>query len=91
MAPSKVATNIRGSAAYKKKDGTLSISKDQTSIIWVPLQTRDASSVTIHVADITSMSEGREPLANTMLIRLRFTTDPGVGGKGDAEDLREVT
>jgi transcription initiation factor TFIIH subunit 1 len=56
MTPSKTAANIRGSAAYKKKDGTLSISKDQTSVLWIPIQTRDASSVTINVADITSMS-----------------------------------
>lgn len=55
MTPEKAATNVRGSAAYKKKDGTLSISKDQTSILWLPIQTRDASSVAINVADITSM------------------------------------
>jgi transcription initiation factor TFIIH subunit 1 len=56
MTPSKAAANIRGSAAYKKKDGTLSISKDQTSVLWIPIQARDASTVTINVADITSMS-----------------------------------
>lgn len=56
MSSSKVAANIRGSAAYKKKDGTLSISKDQTSILWIPIQARDAApSVTIKVTDITSM------------------------------------
>lgn len=55
MTSSKVAMNIRGSAAYKKKDGTLSISKDQTSILWIPIQSRDTSSVIINVTDITSM------------------------------------
>jgi TFIIH p62 subunit, N-terminal domain len=91
MTPSKGATSIRGSAAYKKRDGTLSISKDQTSIIWVPIHTRDASSVTINVADVTSTSQEGESLAITMLIQLRFTTNPRVRSKGDAEDLREVT
>jgi transcription initiation factor TFIIH subunit 1 len=59
MASSKVMPNARGSAAYKKKDGTLSISKDQTSILWIPIQSQDAPSVTIKVADITSMFHGR--------------------------------
>ena len=41
---------------YKKKDGTLSISKDQKSILWIPVQPRDAgNSMAIAVADVTSM------------------------------------
>lgn len=91
MTPSKVATNIRGSAAYKKKDGTLSISKDQTSILWIPIQTRDASSVIINVADITSMLRKGVFSSNTMLIPYRFTADSRISSKGDAKNLREVT
>ncbi|PSS25008.1 hypothetical protein M430DRAFT_47545 [Amorphotheca resinae ATCC 22711] len=59
--------NARGSAAYKKKDGTLSISKDQTSILWIPIQSQDAPSVTIKVADITNLQQTPESAAKVML------------------------
>jgi transcription initiation factor TFIIH subunit 1 len=46
----------KGSAAYKKKDGTLTISQDQRTIIWTPVTPRGASpGVTIAIAEITSM------------------------------------
>lgn len=49
MAPAK------GSAAYKKKDGTLTISSDQTSLAWTPISPRGAApGVVMKVADITS-------------------------------------
>lgn len=51
-----MAPSIKGLAAYKKKDGTLSISKDQRSIVWLPVGARDADkSLSIAVAEITSM------------------------------------
>jgi TFIIH p62 subunit, N-terminal domain len=51
----RMASSIKGLAAYKKKDGTLSISKDQRSIVWLPVGARDADkSVSIPVASITS-------------------------------------
>ena len=54
--PSLRMASIKGLAAYKKKDGTLSISKDQRSIVWLPVGARDADrSVSIPVASITSM------------------------------------
>jgi transcription initiation factor TFIIH subunit 1 len=88
MAPSKVAVNIRGSAAYKKKDGTLSISKDQASILWIPIQSRDAtSSVTINVTDIISRFQEAESRPRMRLIPDRFAADSRVSSKGDAEDL----
>jgi transcription initiation factor TFIIH subunit 1 len=88
MLSSKVAASIRGSAAYKKKDGTLSISKDQASILWIPIQTRDsAPNVTIKVTDITSMSQTGGLLPTVMLIHHRLAADTRVRGKGDAEDL----
>jgi transcription initiation factor TFIIH subunit 1 len=53
MAP---ASTIQGAAAYKKKDGTLSIAKDQKSIQWLPVGARDnEKAVTVAVADIISM------------------------------------
>jgi transcription initiation factor TFIIH subunit 1 len=65
---SKAAQNVRGAAVYKKKDGTLSISRNQKSIIWVPLQPRDAaSSVTIEVANITNLQQTPESAAKVML------------------------
>ena len=46
---------VRGSAIYKKKEGTLSISKDQKSILWLPITPRDGDAgVTIAVPHITS-------------------------------------
>lgn len=52
----RMAPSVKGLAAYKKKDGTLSISKDQRSIVWLPIAGRDADkSLSIAVAHITSM------------------------------------
>lgn len=65
---SKSAQTVRGSAVYKKKDGTLAISKDQKSILWTPLQPRDAaSSVTIHVSNISNLQQTPETAAKVML------------------------
>lgn len=50
-----MAPSIKGLAAYKKKDGTLTISKDQKSILWQPLAAENG--VNINVVDITSMSQ----------------------------------
>jgi transcription initiation factor TFIIH subunit 1 len=56
-----MAPSIKGLAAYKKKDGTLSISKDQRSIVWLPVGARDNDkSVSIAVANITSTLSLRE-------------------------------
>jgi transcription initiation factor TFIIH subunit 1 len=52
MAPVPI---IQGAAAYKRKDGKLSIAKDQKSIQWFPVGVRDTEkAVTIAVANITS-------------------------------------
>jgi hypothetical protein len=52
---STMAPSIKGLAAYKKKDGTLSVSKDQRSIVWLPVGAGDNNkSVSIAVANITS-------------------------------------
>jgi hypothetical protein len=91
MASSKAVSIIRGSAVYKKKDGTLSISKDQKSILWIPLQPRDAENgLTIAVAEITSMKSTRDSMS-LVLTPVRFAADTRVGNESDAEDLRKVT
>lgn len=65
---SKTAQNVRGSAVYKKKDGTLTITKDEKSILWTPLQPRDAaSSITILVSNITNLQQTPESAAKVML------------------------
>lgn len=59
---------IKGSAAYKKKDGTVSISKDQTSLIWLPHGARDnENAVAIKVANITNLQQTPESAAKVML------------------------
>lgn len=44
-----------GSAAYKKRDGTLTISDDSLSISWVPSAGGTSGSITLPVGHITSM------------------------------------
>jgi len=65
---SKAIQNVRGSAIYKKKEGTLSITKDQKSLQWIPLQPKDsATSVTIAVVNITNLQQTPESAAKVML------------------------
>lgn len=47
----------RGSAAYKKKDGILVVSKDGQSVSWIPAAPPDSKPVlTLPVSSITSKS-----------------------------------
>lgn len=50
-----MASSTKGTAAYKKKDGTLSITEDEESLQWLPLGASIDKAVKIAVADITSM------------------------------------
>lgn len=43
-----------GSAAYKKKDGTLTLSQDRQSVSWIPSAGGASGSITLPVATITS-------------------------------------
>ncbi len=43
-----------GRTLYKKKDGILAVSKDQTSVSWTPLPGQGPPGVTLAVANITS-------------------------------------
>lgn len=45
-----------GSAAYKKKDGTLTLSKDRQTISWIPAAGGAGGAIHINVKNITSMS-----------------------------------
>lgn len=48
----------RGSAAYKKKDGTLALSKDGRSVSWTPVAPpRSEPALTLPVSTITSEPE----------------------------------
>lgn len=42
------------SASYKKKDGTLTVSKDHKSISWIPAAGGAGSVVTVSVQNMTS-------------------------------------
>jgi hypothetical protein len=56
-APILSMATVKGSAAYKKKDGTLTVSKDQKTIQWTPIAPRGAPpGITITISEITSMS-----------------------------------
>lgn len=52
MAPSPPPS---GSAAYKKKDGSLVMEQDRSSVSWVPAVGGSGGSVTIPVVQISSM------------------------------------
>ncbi|CCD33776.1 similar to RNA polymerase II transcription factor [Botrytis cinerea T4] len=63
-----MAPPAQGLAVYKKKDGTLSISKDEKSIQWLPLKADGGgATVTIAVADITNLQQTPETAAKVML------------------------
>lgn len=48
----------RGSATYKKKDGTLAVSKDGHSLSWTPVAPpRSQPALALSVSSITSESE----------------------------------
>src|SRR3954470_713664 len=94
---------VRGSAVYKKKDGTLSISQDQNSILWIPLQARDAAStVTLQVADITNLQQTPESAAKVMLkifvkspdaaeaVTHLFHFNSATNPRGEANAVKEV-
>ncbi|KAL6232601.1 hypothetical protein BDW75DRAFT_217434 [Aspergillus navahoensis] len=46
-----------GSAAYKKKDGTLTMSSDRQSVSWIPAAGGASGTITISVAQITNLQQ----------------------------------
>ena len=66
----------RGSAAYKKKDGTLAVSKDGQSVSWTPVAPpRSQPVLALPVSSITSESEFFAIEFGTNMA-LRSSTDP---------------
>lgn len=99
---SSKAQLARGSAAYKKKDGSLSIAKDQKSVIWIPLQANAAPSVMIEVANITNLQQTPETAAKVMLkifdkspnaaetITHLFHFNSATNARGEANAIKDV-
>lgn len=50
----EMASAPSGSASYKKKDGTLTVSKDHKSISWIPAAGGAGGAVTVAVKNMTS-------------------------------------
>ena len=48
------AAVVAGAVAYKKKDGTLTLSASQTEVTWTPTVVGATQSLTIPIASITS-------------------------------------
>lgn len=46
--------DLRARAVYKKKDGIIAISDDQTTVTWTPLSTTGAQTVSLAIPNITS-------------------------------------
>ena len=47
----------RGSASYKKKDGTITLSKDRQDVLWIPVAPPGAApALSLGVSSITSTS-----------------------------------
>jgi len=57
----------RGKAAYKKKDGILTLTEDQVSLIWSPLPGDGPPVVSLQVANITNLQQTPDTAAKVML------------------------
>ncbi|KAI9375323.1 hypothetical protein BJX61DRAFT_539983 [Aspergillus egyptiacus] len=56
-----------GSAAYKKKDGTLTMSSDRQTISWIPAAGGASGTITISVSQITNLQQTPASSAKVML------------------------
>ncbi|OOF98087.1 hypothetical protein ASPCADRAFT_205349 [Aspergillus carbonarius ITEM 5010] len=63
-----------GSAAYKKKDGTLTIAQDSQSISWIPAAGGAAGTITLPVAQITNLQQ--TPASNPKVMLKIFVLPP---------------
>lgn len=63
-----------GSAAYKKKDGTLVMSKGHRSISWIPAAGGAAGTITIPVGNITNLQQ--TPASNPKVMLKIFVQQP---------------
>lgn len=66
----------RGSAAYKKKDGTLTVSKDGQSVLWTPVAPpRSEPALALPVSTITNLQQ--TPVTNPRVMLKIFAQAPG--------------
>ncbi|PYI06500.1 RNA polymerase II transcription factor [Aspergillus sclerotiicarbonarius CBS 121057] len=63
-----------GSAAYKKKDGTLTIAQDSQSISWIPAAGGAAGTITLPVSQITNLQQ--TPASNPKVMLKIFVLPP---------------
>ncbi|KAL3479139.1 hypothetical protein BJX99DRAFT_223165 [Aspergillus californicus] len=63
-----------GSAAYKKKDGTLTISPDRQSISWIPAASGASGTITLTVSHITNLQQ--TPASSPKVMLKIFVTPP---------------
>ncbi|KAB8070860.1 hypothetical protein BDV29DRAFT_180111 [Aspergillus leporis] len=63
-----------GSAAYKKKDGTLTISQDGQSISWIPAAGGATGTITLSVAQVTNLQQ--TPANNPKVMLKIFVLPP---------------
>src|SRR5947208_434784 len=60
----------RGSASYKKKDGTLAVSSDEKSVSWTPVAPPGApAALTITISSITNLQQ-TNPSAPKVMLRI---------------------
>lgn len=58
---------LRARAVYKKKDGILAISDDQTTVTWTPLSTAGAQTVSLAIPNITNLQKTPDTAPKVML------------------------
>ncbi|KAB8258262.1 hypothetical protein BDV32DRAFT_71738 [Aspergillus pseudonomiae] len=63
-----------GSAAYKKKDGTLTMSQDRQSVSWIPAAGGATGTITLSVAQITNLQQ--TPASNPKVMLKIFVLPP---------------
>ncbi|KAE8144828.1 hypothetical protein BDV25DRAFT_134326 [Aspergillus avenaceus] len=63
-----------GSAAYKKKDGTLTMSQDRQSVSWIPSAGGATGAITLSVAQITNLQQ--TPANNPKVMLKIFVLPP---------------
>ena len=80
----------RGAAAYKKKDGTITITDDYKRVTWTPNSAPDGPpTVSLTVSDIASMRDPSFMIGEelTKYFPPRSTADAGQLAEGHAQDL----
>ncbi|RKF55043.1 General transcription and DNA repair factor IIH subunit tcf-29 [Golovinomyces cichoracearum] len=71
-----MAPLVKGSAAYKKKDGTIHIEQDKKTVIWSPISAQsDEKTILIAVKDITNLQQTPESAAKVMLRIIQKPSD----------------